>query len=283
MTMSTLAFAEDMARLQRALAQCHDMVVRRSAVLEALRLRSGERVLEVGCGGGFYAHEAAQCVGPAGGVCAVDLSADQIAAAKTRCAELAWVKCQVADAVKLPYGDAEFTALYGVQVFEYVVKLDDALQEIYRVLRPGGRLVILATNWSSVVWHSEQPARMERVLSAWTAHAPYPDLPAILLARLRQSGMTPIRQTPAPVLNTSYHANSFSYYLARMIRPFVVGRRSVTEEDADAWFHEFGRARAKRRVLLLLYPDHHRGDQGGAVRVSSLTTAWQADGAPRRS
>jgi SAM-dependent methyltransferase len=99
---------------KRALAQCHDMVVRRSAVLEALRLHSGERVMEVGCGGGFHAHEAAQCVGPTGRVCAVDLSADQIAAAKARCAELAWVECQVADAVKLPYGAAEFNALYGV-------------------------------------------------------------------------------------------------------------------------------------------------------------------------
>lgn len=237
--MSTLAFTEEMARLQRALAQCHDMVVRRSAVLEALRLHSGERVLEVGCGGGFYAYEAAQCVGRTGRVYGLDVSADQIAAAQARCAELDWVECRVGDAIKLPYGDAEFTALYGVQVFEYVVKLDDALRESCRVLRPGGRLVILATNWSSLVWHSEQPARMERVLSAWRGHAPYPDLPAILPARLRQSGMTPIRQTSAAIMNTSYHANSFSYYLARMIRPFVVGRQAVRQDDADAWLDEF--------------------------------------------
>ena len=237
--MSTLGFADEMARLQRALAQCHDMVARRSAVLEALRLHRGERVLEVGCGGGFYAYEAAQCVGRTGRVCALDLSADQIAAAQARCADLEWVECRVGDAVKLPYGDAQFTALYGVQVFEYVVKLDDALREIYRVLRPGGRMVILATNWSSVVWHSEQPARMERVLAAFAAHAPYPDLPAILPAKLRQSGMTAIRQTPVPVLNNSYHANSFSYWLARNIRPFVLGRQAVTPDEADAWLREF--------------------------------------------
>jgi arsenite methyltransferase len=180
--MSTLTFADDMARLQRALAQCHDMVVRRTAVLDALRLRSRERVLEVGCGGGVYAYEAAQCVGPAGRVCALDLSADQVASAKARCAELAWVECQVADAVKLPYGDAEFDALYGVQVFEYVVNLDEALREIPRVLRPGGRVLILATNWSSLVWHSDQAARMKRVLSAFAAHAAYPDLHAHAVA-----------------------------------------------------------------------------------------------------
>jgi len=173
--MSTLALADEMARLQRALAQCHDMVVRRSAVLEALRLHSGERVLDVGCGGGFYAYEAGRCVGRTGLVRAVDLSADQISVAQARCADLEWVECRAGDSVKLPYGSAEFTALYGVQVLEYVARLDDALREIYGVLRPGGRVVILATNWSSVVWHSEQPARMEQVLSAWTAHALYPE------------------------------------------------------------------------------------------------------------
>ena len=50
--MSELKFDDDMARLQRALAQCHDMVVRRTAVLGALNLRTGEQVLEFGCGGG---------------------------------------------------------------------------------------------------------------------------------------------------------------------------------------------------------------------------------------
>lgn len=237
--MSTLTFADDMARMQRALAQCHDMVVRRIAVLEALRLCTGERVLEVGCGGGFYTYESAQCVGATGRVCAVDLSADQIAAAKTRCGELPWVECQVGDAAKLPYGDVKFDALYGVQVFEYVPNLDEALREVQRVVRPGGRVVILATNWSSVVWHSDQPARMKRVLTTFAAHAPYPDLPAILPARLRRFGMTPIRQTPVPVLNTSYHANSFSYWLARMIRPFVLGKQGLTAEEADAWLNEF--------------------------------------------
>ena len=147
--------------------------------------------------------------------------------------------CRVGDAVNLPFADAEFDALYGVQVFEYVLNLDDALGEIQRVVRPGGRVVILATNWSSLVWHSEQPARMERVLTAWATHAASPDLSAVLPTRLRPLGMTPIRQTPVPVLNTSYHANSFSYWLARIIRPFVVGKQAVTAEEADGWLNEF--------------------------------------------
>ena len=60
----------------------------------------------------------------------------------------------------------------------------------------------------------------------------------MLPARLRQFGMTAIRQTPVPVLNASYHANSFSYWLARMIGPFVLGRQAVTAAEADAWLKE---------------------------------------------
>jgi arsenite methyltransferase len=237
--MSTLTFTDDMARLQRALAQCHDMVRRRSMVLEALQLRTGERVLEVGCGGGFYAYEAAQCVGPTGRVCAIDLSADQIAAAQTRCAELPWVTCQVADAVTLPYEVGEFDVVYGMQVFEYIAPLDTALHEVQRVLRPGGRFLALATPWSSLVWYSRQPERMRRVLTAFMAHAPYPDLPVILGAQLRQVGLEPLRQTPVPILNRSYHVNSLSYWTARLIRPFVVGRQAISAEEAEAWFQEF--------------------------------------------
>src|SRR6516162_8783827 len=85
--MNTLAFTGDMARLQQAIAESHDLVLRRGIVLETLNLRTGEKVLELGCGGGFYTYEAAQFVGPTGRVCAIDISPDQIAAAQARCAE----------------------------------------------------------------------------------------------------------------------------------------------------------------------------------------------------
>jgi arsenite methyltransferase len=252
--MSTLTFTDDMARIQRAVAQCHDLVLRRRRVLEALQLRTGERVLEVGCGGGFYTYEVAQCVGPTGRVCAIDLSADQVAAAQSHCAELAWVTCRVADAAALPYEDGVFDVVYGVQVFEYVTQLDTALREVQRVLRPGGRCAILATDWSTAVWHSRQPERMQRVLTAWAAHTHTPDLPAILGVRLRQVGLEPLRQTPMPLLNRSYHAQSLSYWVARMMRPFVVGRQAVSAEEAEAWLQEFDALEQQGAYFFCLTP-----------------------------
>src|ERR1700676_3467747 len=128
--MNTLAFTGDMARLQQAIAESSDLVVRRGIVLGALNLRTGERVLEVGCGGGYYTYEAARFVGPTGRACAIDISADQSAAAQERCAEFAWVECRTADVAAPPYGDAEFDAVFAVQVLEYLPDLDAGLRHI---------------------------------------------------------------------------------------------------------------------------------------------------------
>jgi len=237
--MSTMAFTGEMARLQCANAQSHDNVVRQSKVLAALSLRTGERVLEIGCGGGYYTSDAARFVGPTGRVWAIDISPDQIRAAQERCAEFAWVECRTADIASAPYGNAQFDAVFAVQVLEYLVDLDAGLSQIHRMLRPGGRLVVVATDWSSAVWHSENAPRMRRVLTAWEPHKPCLNLPSILATRLRRAGMQPLRQTPIPVLNTSYNPASASYWIARSIRSSVVGRQNVTEEEAAEWFDEF--------------------------------------------
>ena len=239
--MNTLAFTGDMARLQQAIAESHDLVVRRGIVLETLNLPTGEKVLELGCGGGFYTHEAAQFVGPTGRVCAIDISPDQIAAAQARCAEFPWVECREADIAAPPYGSGEFGVVFAVQALEYLADLDGALRHIHRLLRPGGRLIVVATDWSSAVWHSENAPRMQRVLAAWAPHTPCRDLPGILAAGLRRAGIQPLRQTPIPILNNSYNPGSFSYWVAQVIRPFIVSRQSVTEEEAAAWFDELAK------------------------------------------
>lgn len=208
--MNTLAFTGNMARLQQAIAESHDLVVRRNTVLEALNLRTGERVLELDCGGGYYAYEAAQFVGPTGRICAIDISPDQITAARARCAALPWVECREEDIAAPPYGGAEFDVVFAVQALEYLADLDGALRHIHRMQRAGGRVVIVATDWSSAVWHSENAARMQRVLTGWAPHSPCRDLPGILAARLRRAGIRPLRQTAIPVVNTSYNPASFS-------------------------------------------------------------------------
>ena len=118
-----------------------DVVEQRRATLQALALRPGERVLDVGSGPGLLSADMAEVVGLAGHVIGIDVSDAMLALGQRRCANigetgrLSFIK---ADATALPFPDAAFDAAVSIQVYEYVADLPNALAELYRVLRPGG-------------------------------------------------------------------------------------------------------------------------------------------------
>jgi arsenite methyltransferase len=252
--MSNIVFDEEVGRIQRAIAESHDLVVRRNIFMETLNLRTGERVLELGCGGGSYAFEAAKFVGPTGHISAIDISADQVAAARERCAGFAWVECQIGDLLELPHQDGEFDAVYSVQVVEYAGDLMKAFRQIHRVLRDGGRFVNISTNWSSCVWYSENKERMRRVLDGWSAHETHRDLPTILAGELRKAGLQLLRQRAVPILNTSFSENRISYWLCKLIPGYVTSRGAVSKEEADAWAAEFAELDQRGEYFFSLTP-----------------------------
>jgi arsenite methyltransferase len=173
------------------------------------------------------------------------VSEDQVAMATQNCGEYPHVECQVANVLEIPYEDVRFDAVYGVQVLEYVPELGKALSEIHRVLKRGGRFVLLATNWNSLVWHSGNPERMQKILHAFEKHAPFPNLPSILPTKLRQGGFQVTRQLPVTVLNTSSSENSFSQYLTPMVKGFVQSQGLVPEDELEAWAKELAELNEK--------------------------------------
>jgi ubiquinone/menaquinone biosynthesis C-methylase UbiE len=107
--------------------------------LDRAGIRPGARLLDMGCGQGWYACELAQ---RGYLVTAVDASRDQIAQARAYAASLGVaVDFQVTDASSLPFPDDTFDAAYAVNVLHHITDLDArqrGLQEIVRVLRPRG-------------------------------------------------------------------------------------------------------------------------------------------------
>ena len=70
--------------------------------------------------------------------------------------------------------------------------------------RPGSRVVILDTEYGSLVIHTENEARMARVLSAWNEHFVRAGLPRTLSRHLRDAGFTVRQRDVIPTFNPEY-------------------------------------------------------------------------------
>ncbi|MCX6370883.1 MAG: class I SAM-dependent methyltransferase, partial [Solirubrobacterales bacterium] len=112
---------------------------RRRAV-DLARVGLGDDVLDVASGTGDLAIELAARVGPAGSVIGSDFSEQMLDRARVKAPQLEWVQ---ANALALPYVDDRFDAVtvgFGARNFS---DLDAGLEEMVRVTRPGGRVVVL--------------------------------------------------------------------------------------------------------------------------------------------
>jgi ubiquinone/menaquinone biosynthesis C-methylase UbiE len=215
-----------------------EVVAQRRILLDTLAPRPAERVLDIGCGPGFVTEELARAVGLAGAVHAVDNSESAIAMTRRRCAEFAHVQVQFAEATQLPYPDEHFDAAISTQVYEFVAQLGVALSELHRVLRPGGRAAIIDTDWQTLLWHSNDPARMARVLKVWDEHLAHPVLPRTLGPLLREAGFLVSQCKVIPYLDVEYEPEGYSFNMTRTIHGFVRGRQGITPQEADAWAEE---------------------------------------------
>jgi arsenite methyltransferase len=238
-TMSTqLVFDLQAARRIESIYLIGDAVRRRRIVRDALRASAGERILDVGCGPGFYCVELLEDVGPSGAVFGVDGSAAMLALAARRCAGRDNVELHEADATALPVADASFDAAVSVQVQEYVRGVDAGLAELYRAVRPGGRVLVFDIDWETLSIHSDEPALTARVLRAWDEHLAHRLLPRTLGPRLRSAGFDDVRMTAHPFVTIDFDRDSYGAALVPFIGEFVAGRQGITEQEAQAWVAE---------------------------------------------
>ena len=235
--MAKLEFDDEASRLVEEFNVSAGARRRRSRILKALALKPGDSVLDVGSGPGHQVFEMSPVVGSDGRIEGVDAAESAIEIARHRCSELGNVGFKLADAYKLPFEDAAFDAVMSSQVFEYLDDVLSALAEMYRILKPGGRVLVHDTDWGALLWHTSDPDRMARIMKIWDGHLADPHLPQTLGKKLTDVGFKAVRAEPVVHVETAYDPSSVSAILMTFVVGYAVSQ-GVSQGEADAWAEE---------------------------------------------
>ncbi len=128
---------------QRFWVQAPHPLITRPRLRQALAPASGERVLEVGPGTGYYALEVAEWIAP-GHLDVFDLQQEMLDHTLLRAEErgIGNIVAMQGDACALPFAEDTFDAAYLVTVLGEIPDQDAALRELARVVKRGGRVVV---------------------------------------------------------------------------------------------------------------------------------------------
>lgn len=160
-----------------------------AAMLEPLDLRAGSRVLDYGCGPGAVALGMAQhLVGDAGRVFGVDLNARFVADAARRAQGIHQVSYHLVDNGRIPLAANAVDRLLCKNVLEYVPDVAATLAEFRRVLEPGGRFLLIDSDWGFVVVEPWGRVRTERFFDAASPAFKTPEIGRTLRAELLDAG-----------------------------------------------------------------------------------------------
>lgn len=171
-----------LAKVNRILSEEPDRAFARRAqiIFENLKLSGKEKILEVGCGRGFYL-KTLKTLWPDLEVTGIDLNQKYLDQAKKFLGNLE-VQLVCADATKLPFKDNSFDRIIATEVLEHISDDQKAIAEMYRVLKPGGIAIVTVPNtnypflWDPLNWtlerlfHRHIPSNIWWLAGIWADH-----------------------------------------------------------------------------------------------------------------
>ena len=209
----------------------------RTSTAERLVPAPGRTVLDLGCGIGAMAFLLAARSGMTGTIAGVDISSALIEVARRKAGDRRGVEFHVADALAIPYPTGFFDAAYSERVFLYLPDRLAALEELRRVVKPGGQICLVDTDFDSTAIYSGQKNLTRQLTNVIAAAIPNPDSGRELPALVKRAGFKDI-QVETFALTTPYQ---FLVHAARGVLDRAVERGAFGKAEVDSWWDEQAR------------------------------------------
>ncbi|MCW4030720.1 MAG: methyltransferase domain-containing protein [Candidatus Bathyarchaeota archaeon] len=214
-----------------------------------LQLQQGMQVLEVGCGPGTSTDMFSGSVGIGGFVVDVDCDPIMIQQANISSKQYSNVVCMVGDAHKLPFEDGKFDRVYAKRLFQVLPPASSPflIAELQRVLKPGGFLVLVDTDWTSVGVNFSD-LELERRLTSFFRDRMRPNGLAgrQLLELTRQGGFLDGQVKVLSIVIRDFSETPFSDWLVTE----ALKAKVATTQEMDRWCSELEEKTAQQAFFF---------------------------------
>jgi ubiquinone/menaquinone biosynthesis C-methylase UbiE len=226
---------------------------RMEPLLAPLDLRPGLSVVDVGSGPGYIALELGRRVGASGAVVGVDINATFVSKANERAREqgLDQVCFQQAAFPPLPFADCTFDRAFCKNVLEYVDSAEETLMDIARVTKPGGKIVLIDSDWDMLALDVTDEALHERILHAVKTTATRE--PRIGRKLYRLCKITGLRDISVRIFASPDLDGWALPMLENSLYQYATVSGAVSQGEADAWLDDIKR-RARHGKYFFCLP-----------------------------
>jgi SAM-dependent methyltransferase len=206
---------------------------------DKFELGEGDRLLDVGCGTGTAAISLADSVGTTGHVRGIDVSTLMIAEATRRTAGRDNITFEVGDGTALGFDDDSFDAYRSERTLQWLANPEDAIAEAVRVVRPGGRIVVVDTDWGTLALDYPDPEMNRRYHAVAWPVPPNRWSGRRLLNQFRDAGLESLDVAAETIVATQWDPDESLG--VRGLPPFVRQAEGLhllgffSEEDATEW------------------------------------------------
>jgi ubiquinone/menaquinone biosynthesis C-methylase UbiE len=214
----------------------------RAEAAKRLHLAPGHKVLDLGCGIGGATFPLAEVVGANGLAAGVDISSAMIEVARRRANDRAKIEFRVGEATAIPYPDKFFDVARSERVFLYLPDRLAAIQEMKRVVKPGGLVCLIDTDLDSTAVYSKNLGLTRKMTSIVAGTMPNPNSARDLPALAKQAGLKSVKtETFSITTPHEFFVRVMASLLAKAVEDGIVPSAEVEDWlDEQAALHASG-------------------------------------------
>lgn len=208
---------------------------------QQLQIQPNDKILDVGCNTGESDRFLLDLYPSINKLVALDHSVERIETAKKiwgarRGSEkLEFIEGDGAD---LPFEKNTFDKVMCVEVLEWIVKPQQAIEEIYRVLKPKGLAIIIHSDYDTQVFTTKNFHLNRTIIHHYADSGPNGIIGRQLLGLCKSIGFTEVRPLVYTLINDKFEKPFYSRGVAHMMRDWILEGNRVSEKELDTWIEE---------------------------------------------